>query len=163
MPTTIIVEDGSEVTGANSYVTAAELLTYATNRGLTITAVKEDLLTQAMDYLETLNFLGYRVTSTQSLKFPRSGLWYDGYPIDYDEIPNILKKGQMETALAIDAGNGPMVDIPRSTKREKVGPIEVEYMDGASSVVTVRKINAMLAPLLNSGSSGSWNFNVGKA
>lgn len=159
---TIIVEDGSGVTGANSYVTEAELLAYATARSVTLTSGEETLLVQAMDYIESLVYEGFRMQKDQALLFPRSGVVIDGYVQDSDDIPQLLKNGQMETALAIDAGNGPLIDLPRSTKKEKVGEIEVEYMDGAASTILVRKINAMLWPILKQGSNGGANFTVGK-
>ncbi len=65
----------------------------------------------------------------------------------------------MAVALAIDAGNGPLIDVARATKRERVGELEVEYTSGASSVTVVRSINAMLWKILANGSG----FKVSKA
>ena len=39
--TTIIVEDGTVVPGANSYASEAELTTYAADRGITLTAATD--------------------------------------------------------------------------------------------------------------------------
>lgn len=162
MPATIIVEDGTRVSGANSYITVAELTTYADERGVTISAAEEeDLLIEAMDYLESLDYIGYRYTEDQALSWPRSDARkYKIYWYDTDEIPQDLKDAQAEIALAVDAGNSPLENLDRKTKREKVGDIEVEYSDGSNSAVVVRKINAKLKDLIV---GSGLQFTVGKA
>ena len=63
---TIVVEDGSGKTDSNSYIDEAGLTTYATDRGITLTAAddaaKAALLIQAMDYIEQKNFKGLELT-----------------------------------------------------------------------------------------------------
>lgn len=163
MVATIIVETGARVAGANSYISVANFQTYASDRGITISGTEEDLLIKAMDYLESLDYIGYRYTEDQALEWPRSDAvkkriyWYD-----IDEIPQELIDAQCEVALAIDAGNGPIDDVARATKREKVGDLEVEYKDNSASTVVVRKINAKLKRLLVAGSAGL-DFIVSKA
>ena len=76
---TIIVEDGSVVAGANSYVTEAELTTYAADRGITLTAATDVLLIKAMDYIESLSFIGTKFSEGQSLQWPRSNVYIDGF------------------------------------------------------------------------------------
>lgn len=147
----IIVEDGSIVAGANSYVSESELTTYCTNRGVTLTGTASQLLLLAMDYIESLAFIGVKRTKDQPLVWPRYRVYVDGYYLNEDEIPVQLKNGVMECAIAIDQGNSPLIDLPRATKREKVGDLEVEYMDKSSSVITNRKVNSALKKLLANG------------
>ena len=164
MTATIIVEDGSIVTGANSYVSVADLTTYGTDRGITISAANpEDLLIEAMDYIESLEYIGYQYTEDQPLSWPRSGavkkkLWQ----YEVTEIPQDLIDGLCEVALAIDAGNSPLSNIDRSTIREKVGPVEVEYKKGSAANTIVKKINTKLKDLVVSGNAGI-GFKVSKA
>lgn len=164
MTATIVVETGVIVIGANSYISAAGLATYADERGVTIAAAApEDLLIEAMDYIESLEFIGDQYTEDQALVWPRSGAvkkkhWY----YDSNEIPQALIDGLCEVALAIDAGNSPIANIDRTTIREKVGPVEVEYKAGSSSSTVVKKINTKLNELLVAGSSGV-QFKVSKA
>jgi len=161
MVATIIVEDGTIVANANSYVSAADLGTYASNRGVTITGTEEDLLIEAMDYIESLEFIGLQLTENQALAWPRSGAvkkkiyWYDT-----NEIPQLLIDGLCEVALAIDAGNSPLDNLERATKREKVGDLEVEYKDSSANSVIVKKINAKLKALLVVSGNG---YPVGRA
>lgn len=157
----ITVEDGSIVSGANSYVSEAELTAYATARGVTLSTDTEQLLIRAMDYIESLEFAGYKWTNTQPLQWPRSNVWVDGYLTDADEIPDELKNGLMQTAMAIDDGEDPLQNLTRQTKSETAGPVSVEYMDGSAATTIVRKITAQLRKLLKGGVSGT-QFNVGR-
>lgn len=164
MTATIVIETGAIIAGANSYISAAGLTTYGTDRGVTITATNpEDLLIEAMDYLESLDFLGLQYTEDQALVWPRSGvvkkkLWQ----YEVTEIPQELIDGLCEIALAIDAGNSPIANIDRATIKEKVGPVEVQYKDGSASSTIVKKINTKLKDLLVAGNNGI-NFVVSKA
>lgn len=153
--TTIIVEDGSIVTGANSYVTAAELTTYAADRGITITGNTTELLLKAMDYIESLNFIGIKTYRNQALQWPRAYVYLDGYYVNSIQIPKELKNGQLTTALAIDEGNGPLKDVTTPVKRLKADVVEIEYMAGSSTNTIVRTINAALWKLLGSAASAN--------
>lgn len=160
---TIIVEDGSIVPNANSYVSEADLTTYATDRGITLTAATDVLIINAMDYIESLDFIGYQLTEDQPLSWPRGNARKDDiYWYDTDEIPQDLIDGLCETCIAIDQGNDPSSLVERATKREKVGDLEVEYMDSASSTPINRKINNKLKDLVNGSISGA-SFVVSKA
>jgi hypothetical protein len=139
----IVVETGEIVDGANSYVSEADLTSFATARGVTLTGDEEALLIQAMDYIESLSYKGLKKTRDQDLQWPRSGVYIDSYYLDNDVIPE-------ET-------------LGRKTSREKVGDLEVEY---ASSSVTNSldvKIKGFLWKLLNSSGMGSNVINVTKA
>jgi hypothetical protein len=164
MVATIIVEDGTLVTSANSYASVATLTTYAGDRGVTIAATdEEDLLIEAMDYIESLEYIGAQYTEDQALVWPRSGaVKKKRWTYEVTEIPQDLIDGLCETALAIDAGNSPINDIDRTTIKEKVGDLEVEYKAGSASSTIVKKINTKLKDLLAAGNSGI-QFIVSKA
>ncbi len=151
---TIIVEDGTGVTGANSYISEADLATYATDRGITITGTSAILLIQAMDWLEGQSFIGFKFTDDQPLLWPRAGVWLDNFLLSTDEIPQELIDGLAETALSIDSGTGPLNNVARETKRTKVGTLEVEYMDNADSAITVLTAHNKLRKLLTGTGQG---------
>lgn len=151
---TIVVEDGTVVGDANSYITAAQLDAYASDRGKTISGTQADLLIQAMDYLEAQNFKGIKYSRDQALQWPRVEVAVDNYYLDSDTIPQLLKDAQAEIAIAIDEGYSPFARVDRATKKEKVDVIEVEYMDGGNVNPIVQTINLKLAKLLKSGGSG---------
>ena len=159
----IVVEDGTGLNPlANSYVTEAELTTYAADRGIIIAGTASHLLLNSMDTIETRSYQGAKTLSTQPLSWPRTGVIANGISIGVNEIPVDLKTAQIVTALSIDAGVDPMGTISPAVKREKVDVIEVEYQDGASSRSYDPKINAYLAPFLAFG-GGMSNFAVIRA
>ena len=157
---TIVVEDGTVVAGANSYVTEAELTTYAADRGVMLTTTTDVLLIKAMDYIESLAFIGYRHVGAQPLQWPRDQVYIDGQHISRTTLPKELKNGLLAAALAVDAELDPLRNVERATKREKVDVIEVEYMDSAASETIVRTINAALYKILHTGGYGSTAFRV---
>ena len=161
--TTIIVEDGTVVPGANSYASEAELTTYAADRGITLTAATDVLLIKAMDYIESLSFIGTKFSEGQALQWPRSNVYIDGFYFVPTIIPPALQTGQIATALAIDSDNSPLATVGRSTKREKVDVIEVEYMDSAAAQPIVKTINAAMRKLLVNGGSSTTTFAVTRA
>jgi len=156
---TITVEDGSIVTGANSYVTEAELTAYAIARGTSLTGDPEELLIKAMDYLESLEFKGITIDKDQPLQWPRYQVMLDGWWVDTDEIPQLLKDSQCEVAIAIDDDQDPLENIARVKMKETVGPISVEYAQGQATTI-VRKINNKLKKLLKNSGTGGISFIV---
>lgn len=159
----IIVEDGSIIENANSYVDTATFEAYAAARGITLTGDSEQLLIQAMDYIEGLSFQGRKSTQDQPLQWPRYGVIIDGYHVDSDVIPQELKNGQMQTAIAIDQGQSPLAPISQSAVRKKVGSIEIEYSSKGSSTPINRQIGNSLYKLLGSRQFGSGTIKVSKA
>lgn len=134
----IVVEDGTGLANSNSYASEADLTAYATARGVTISGTNEQLLIQAMDFIEQQRFIGDKASKEQALQWPRTGAMVDGYYIDSDEIPTLLKEAQMEVSLSIDSGFNPMSSLERETKREKIdGAIEVEYASGAAAKTVI--------------------------
>lgn len=152
---TIIVEDGSGVANANSYVSEAELTTFAGNRNITLVGDTSELLIQAMDYIESLSYKGIKKERDQALQWPRTGVYIDGYYEDSDTIPEELKNALMQCAIAVDQGEDPLQNTPRNIKRKKVGPLEIEYSDSAASVEINNKIRATLWKLLRGGYGGN--------
>jgi len=130
---TIVVETGTGSATANSYVSEADCTTYATDRGITITGTVADLLIQAMDYIESKNFIGDKLTEAQALQWPRYGVYIDRFYVDSDTIPQLLIDALCEVAISIDGGTNPLSTLGRETIREKVDVIEVEYSKSASS------------------------------
>lgn len=156
--------------GTNSYVTEAELTTYATDRGINISGDTKVLLIKAMDYIETRDFIGEKTDTSQALEFPRNlcdayGHYrpnsytpyvnYDTY-CEYDNqtIPQGIKNAQMIAALLIDSGNDLQPTLGRAVKREKIDVLEVEYMNSASSETQYRSLQDALKPFILTGVRG---------
>lgn len=148
---TITVEDGTVVANATSYATVLQLTTYASERGITITGDADELLINAMDYIEAQNFIGTKYSKDQDLQWPRVGVVIDGYSYDRTEIPALLITAQIVTALAIDIGEGPLSTFTQNVKRKKVDSLEIEYMDGSSSNPFNKKVRSALSKLVVGG------------
>lgn len=145
---TITVETGTGSSSANSYISEADFETYASDRDITLTGSSDVLLITAMDYLEQQTFKGTKNTEAQALQWPRFNVWIDSYSVETTTIPTLLKDALCEIAIGIDGGNNPLADEDRATKREKVGDIEVEYMDGSRNYTYLKAAHAKLKKLL---------------
>lgn len=158
------------IVGTNSYVTEAELTTYATDRGITITANTAVLLIKAMDWLEVQLFKGSKTVYNQPLQFPRvlcgclnpylDSTYNNGFrtnyylqPCEYDSqtVPNEIKKAQIMAALLIDGGNDLQPVVGRAVKRKKVDVLETEYMDNANDTPQYTSLISILRPFVKSG------------
>jgi hypothetical protein len=151
----LVVEDGSLISGAVTYVTVSEVRDFAAARGITNLPEPdsgvEALIIRAMDYLENLEqrFQGGRVSVDQPLAWPRGGVVIHGHPVAENVIPQALKNAQCQ--LALDAQS---IDLtPNGTGREvirqKVDVIETQYAPtGSGSVLPqLNKATAYLEPL----------------
>lgn len=160
----LIIEDGSGVPNANSYVTVAEYRAYATPRGVSLPvsdATVETQLILATDYLESLSWLGMPTYDDQALVWPRDEIYIGCNLIADDMIPNKIKLAQMQLAIQVNAGIDLMPSVAGGASgaiiREKVGPLETEY--GAATVGTqpyFRSVNVLLASYV--GGSGFGQF-----
>ena len=100
----IIVEDGSNVDDANSYVDIAYLDLYASERGLSLPTELEDkqiFLIKAFDYLEARrsDYQGYKAVEEQKTQWPRTEVYIDHELLDSDAIPVELKKAQCQLVV----------------------------------------------------------------
>jgi len=103
--TDIIVEDGSIVANANSYVTISGTDAYALDYAYADwTAATETVKTQSlfrgMRYIESLSFKGTKQTEGQALAWPITDLYdIDGYLIEDNTIPAQVVKATYEAAI----------------------------------------------------------------
>lgn len=146
---TITVEDGTGLNNSTSYVSESYLETYANDRNITLSYDSDILLIKGMDVLESMNFTGDKASQSQALQYPRINVVIDGYLITSTTIPAPLMQGLCELCIGIDQGNDPNAPQTRETKREKVGDIEVEYMDNARASTYLRAADAKLRKLMN--------------
>lgn len=142
----LIIEDGTIVDGANSFVTAAELVTYADDYGLSIPATtteQERLLRRAALQMQALSWKGEIVSAAQPLSWPRmnvyigvgSGLIWNrpstvvnDYIVPANAIPNAVKQGQMALAAEIyEDDQTPAEDARGPIVSETVGPLSTTY------------------------------------
>jgi hypothetical protein len=172
---TLIVEDGTKVVGANSYLTLAEAEGYHSLYGNTDWADAADdevrkqalvLATKAVDLLYGSKYLSFMYPdSNQPLLFPRAYFWDNtGRIIPEHTIPLSLKDAVSEIALMqINGANiFPMQSTSGLVKSDnvKLGSLGVvtdyirapegETFDG------FRKIDILMLPLLRK--PGNWSL-----
>lgn len=166
-PDILIVEDGSIVADANSYVTYDYALAYHALRGNSAWAAGSELnqqyaiirATQAVDSIYKGKWKGTPTEyGTQELEWPRQDVEVNGVALDDDLIPTALKKAVCEAALReLAEANSMTPDLDRGgeIKRVKADTVEVEYMDGANSTTTFTAIDGLLADLVTGTSASS--------
>ena len=152
---TLVIEDGSNVLGANSYNTLIDLRVYAARRGRIISGDDKKLEQDsfnAMDYLESLrdSYRGTRTNDDQALQWPRADvILLDGSEIGDDVIPDALKAAQCQLVIEIASGvklfpSSQSLTILQSVK---VGPIDLKYLPGESRL-RIPAVDQLLEPLL---------------
>ena len=156
---TLIVEDGSGISDAESYASVVEFKAYCAKRAMDYSlladAAIETLLIRATDYMVNVyrnRWQGRRTNQFQALDFPRYDVVVDGYSVLSNIVPPLVKNACIE--LAFKANTIELLpDIERATIREKVDVIEVEYDKFAPVQTRYSQIDAMLSPLLSSADS----------
>jgi hypothetical protein len=138
----LVIEDGSGLANAQSYVTIVDVANYAAAFGLTPPTSPNAAIMTAMRYLEGMfydRWVGVKKTENQALSWPRAyATKRDGWAVPESTIPNEVKNAVC--ALAIRVGNGeditPDITAASKTKKEQIGPIMVEYADFAPTYPT---------------------------
>jgi hypothetical protein len=134
--TTLVVEDGTIVTGANTYASVNTVDAYCARMGLTAwasatTTEKTYAIHRAMAFIEAQSFKGYKTDYDNPLKWPRNGMDDDeGYAIDEDEIPNDLINGLCRAAYEEIVSAGVLQkNVARAdrVKFQKIDVIEQEW------------------------------------
>lgn len=158
----LVIEDGSIVSGANSFITVAELRTFANQRGVELPTEDGDLepiIVQAADYINSYEpkFKGARVNYDQPMAWPRSGVKVYGAEVAETVIPAQLKASQAQASILVVNGVDLMPNITNyAIRRQKVDVLEVEYAAGggqnnAATPEIVPKfptVEALIKPLL---------------
>lgn len=165
MASTLIVEDGTGVAGADSFVTLAECQQWSEDfYGHQLTgndAVKDAALRRAAAWLSTYlanassiagfagkyKWKGERTFGRgQSLAWPRTGAFdAEDIEIGANEIPEEVKTAQHILARIEFQSPGiltPDVNLSQIKQREKVGPLEVSYFGAPSSSAGVADISS---------------------
>lgn len=124
----LVLEDGSGVANANSYVAVADVRTFATDRGIDLSALSDAAVTafilNATDYLESLwkFYVGCPATVAQALSWPRQNVFNpdsSSFPSSgAASIPLTLKNAQCQ--LCLEQQNG-VTDLLPTTDNNSSG------------------------------------------
>lgn len=148
----MVVEDGTGLSNADSFVSVAYADTYFTTRGVSAWASltnKEALLIKATDYIEAVyseSWKGVTLNDTQSLSFPR-------IIDDATVYPDRLLKAVCELALKANDGDL-LVDVEQRTIEEKVDVITVKYAEYSDQKTQYSMVYGLISPyLLSTGAN----------
>lgn len=163
----LVVEDGSGLWDAESYVSASDCADYCDARGLTFSDADENAqeaaLRRATAYLDSTfrgRFIGRRVNGrAQALEWPRRNA-YDAANEEYlalDEVPQEIITATCEAAvreLAEPGSLSPDLERGGAIKSIKAGSVGIEYAGNAPASTTFTVIDNAVAGLLVSTGAG---------
>ena len=171
----LIVEDGTGILAADSYVSALDCSAYATSRGLSFgsDANADAALRRATSYIDNtyrLRFPGYRTfRRQQGLEWPRTGAVYSYpdtgadnpyvvpyafYPFDTiapNAIPPEIIRATCEAAVREFAEPGillPDLDRGGGIASLRAGSVEVKYAPSADPNTAFQVIDSALSALI---------------
>lgn len=166
----LIVETGTVVPDADSYVSLADARVLASKYGFSLPvedAEAETALRNGALYVDLQEPLmcGRRVSPEQTMAFPRTGIRLFGFDVPRTSIPSQVIRAQV--IAAVEYGKGTDVrgtSDGRATSMERVeGAVTVQYFDNGAngSIVTITAAIDALRPLLCGGDAGS-SFRVSR-
>lgn len=161
----LVVEDGTGMATAESYISVAAVTTYLTAHGretdwtgVADDTTREEHLRNATQYIDQVfrrRFTGDKGSAAQALQWPRKYAEQDGYSLDSDAMPACLLNATAEAALRdVTTTGGILADISSpgnlKSKTIKAGSVTVskEWVSGSSPLITYRVISGLLGPLL---------------
>lgn len=154
------VEDGTVVSGANSYCLESQFETYCDNRGIVPESGDvEQALVRGTFYVDAhyrRRFPGTRASGRdQELEWPRSDATdLDGETIDSDIIPVEIRNAVCEAALReLETPGSLSPDLKRGGLISSVtaGSVAVTFAGGAKATTTYQRIDQCLNGLIRTG------------
>ncbi len=181
MAITLVVEDGTGLSTANTYISAADADVYNANLGRAEwdeleADEKAAALVKATQYIDTtFNWLGLKGSRAQALQWPRHlGIGTDGEPLpivdrdgyDIEGVPIEVIKATAEAAfLSLENDLFQIADPNGKIIRDKTDVLETQYQEETASskpaeATIFQALNLMLRGLYARPTSGA---TVGKA
>jgi hypothetical protein len=160
----LIVEDGSIVPGADSWISLVDARALAAKYGKELPAddtAAEAALRNGAVYvgLQEPAMCGRRVSAAQGLAYPRQGVELFGFPVASDSIPSQIITAQVLAAVEYGAGTDVRASSDgRAVESERVeGAVAVSYFNNGATGASITITAAMdaLRPLLCGGNSGA--------
>lgn len=156
---TLIVEDGTGLATAESYISVADATAYHAAQGnaawaaLASDTVREQLLRKATGYMGQIyrsQWAGTRHHDTQRLDWPRlyvpkKDFGYTPNYYDPDSVPEDVANACAELALKAVAGDL-YADQKQTVIRKEIGPLKFEYDPYGPTTTLYSAVDAMLAP-----------------
>ncbi|HHZ95120.1 MAG TPA: hypothetical protein EYN67_06085 [Flavobacteriales bacterium] len=164
--TQLIIEDGSVVANANSWVTDAEYKAFAKLKGYSIPATQPDREANLANAYDFINFTyeqqlqGWRVTpQTQTGCMPRTNIYAYDVLVANDSIPQDFKNAQMLASFSINDGvdtNAVKDSADLAGFSVGQGAYSETYQAGSSTptLAQMPAVSKVLKPYTNAGLNG---------
>lgn len=149
----LIIEDGTQPTGANAYISTADADDYHLARSNAAWAAatageKEAAILSATLWLNGQAWRGRKVAS-RVMAWPREDVVDgDGYAISNDTVPDAVADACAELAGAIIGGADPLGVQDRQINEMSVGSVSIKYDSASPQSPTFPAVTAMLKALL---------------
>jgi hypothetical protein len=157
----IVVEDGTGLPDAETYVSVADCVAYLDARskfdfGLLTEQAQEAALRNAADYLDARygsRLQGYRLLVTQALYWPRTDVEFDNVCWEPAPLPTSLVRACCEAAALAGTGTDLFLPLDRggqvTEKLEIVGPIteRTKWSSSAPVGTSYPAIDRLMRPL----------------
>lgn len=148
MAIAFLVEDGTGVAGATSYLTTAEAddilslnpVAYAAWVGVGALSDQENILIWASRYIDQyVDWSGYKAVETSGLRWPRDCVYdMDGIMLANDVVPEQVKRAVAQLAIFLVSSQaartgGQSAVLPEGIKRVQADVVEVEFFEDGSA------------------------------
>jgi hypothetical protein len=156
---TLVIEDGTSVSGANAYINEVDSDAYFEARDITSwdtnsSEAKEGAILYATAYLDnTYSFIGDIADITQPLAWPRTGTeWETSSGRNYDDmVPQIVIDATCELALDhITSDLNLVTSMGGAIQSASLGPMSVTYRDSQPGVRVRTYIGRLLSEVIDS-------------
>ena len=152
----LVVEDGTGIANAASYISLVNARAFLATRGLSLNVddtIAEQQLRLGTDYTESYGdqYTGTKYTQDQALEWPRSNAVVQGFTISVTEIPLRLGYGQAMLASEIEAGvDLTPIQTGRFIVRDKIDVMDTWFSERINTSGQPRfpAVDIMLIPLL---------------
>lgn len=158
MAVTLIVEDGTGKSDANTLLSLVDAKAYWDGRGVSYEDYTDDQLNAAIVRASAFltsayQWQGIKVNQrAQTMPFPRTGVFdREGWNVLQNEIPREVKAACCEIAIVEAATPGtmnPNVVLAEKITSEQVGQIRVEYANAFMSAESSRPVLTVVSDLI---------------
>lgn len=166
----LVVEDGSVVADADSFISLVDARTLAAKYGWELPVddtAAEVALRNGAQYvdMQEARYSGSRVSIAQTLSWPRVNATNSySYDIPDDSVPTQAQCGQVAAAAEYGAGTDVRAssDGKNIQSQEVVGAVKQSFFNNGKSSATVQITRALdcLKPLMISSAGNFYNFRV---
>ena len=165
----LIIEDGTIVAGANSFITLVDARTLADDRGISLPVLDDDAIDALIKggiYVNNQepSLQGTRVSALQTMCYPRKGVTRYTFDVEDDAIPADLLCAQVEAAASIGAGVNPYaVDTGKEVASQTVtGAVARTFFESGKTNSNVKLTTAIncLYPITSQAVGGGNQFTI---